>query len=165
MTNALDQLIQIIPDHPALHIMHFMEVTTPLTDKLVSLALSRDYEYQILCLDTTQADSLSRQYATANGIKIRPITLSRSRYNLQAKLYDFVFVEASVENKEHFIKTAYGAMKNAANIFILLSAENTGEIETWRNVLEENFFVAFSAFELDETQKVVSAKKMHGWGG
>ncbi len=165
MTNALDQLIQIIPDHPALRLMHFVDATTPLIDKLATLTVLRNYEYQLLCLDSTLAASLSQQYTTVHEIKVRPITLDRSRYHLQAKLYDFVFVEASVEEKEHFVKTVYGAMKNAANIFILLSAEDTGEIETWRNVLEGNFFVAFSAFELDDTLQVVSAKKMHGWGG
>ena len=166
MTNALDQLIQIIPDHPALRLMHFVDATTPLIDKLAALALSRDYEYQLLCLDKTLAASLSQQYTAAHEIKVRPITLDRSRYNLQAKLYDFVFVETSVEDKEHFVKTVYGAMKNAANVFILLSAKaDKEEIESWRRVLEENFFVAFSAFDLGNTLQVVSAKKMHGWGG
>ena len=165
MANALDQLIQIIPDHPALRLMHFVDATTALTNKLAALAMSRDYEYQLLSLDDTLTTSLLDQYATPDAIKIRPITLERSRYNLQAKLYDFVFVEAAVEDKEHFVKTIYGAMKNAANIFILLSTKDTKEIETWRNALEENFFVAFSTFELGDTLQIVSAKKMHGWGG
>ena len=165
MTNALDQLIQIVPDHPALRLMHFVDTATPLTDKLSALAMSRDYEYQLLCLDDALAASLSRQYATANAIKIRPITLERSRYNLQAKLYDFVFVEATVLDPEHFAKTVYSAMKNAANIFILLPTEASEEIENWRRTLEENFFVAFSTFALNNTLQVVSAKKMHGWGG
>ena len=57
-------------------------------------------------------------------------------------------------------------MKNAANIFILLPDKAfREEIETWRKALEENFFVAFSTFELDEKWQVISAKKMHGWGG
>ncbi len=165
MTNALDQLTRIIPDHPALRLMHFVEASTPLIDTLAPLAQSRDYEYQLLALDDTLSALLLDQYATTDAIKIRPITFDRSRYNLQAKQYDFVFVEAAVENKEHFVKTVYGAMKNAANIFLLLSTGDAGEIETWRKVLEENFFVAFSSFELDEARKVVSAKKMHGWGG
>ena len=166
MTNALDQLIQIIPDHPALRLMHFVDATTPLMDKLATLAISRDYEYQLLCLDETLAASLSQQYTTAHEIKVRPITLDRSRYHLQGKLYDFVFVEASVESKEHFVTTVYSAMKNAANIFILLPAKaDKEEIESWRRILEENFFVAFSAFGLGDTLQVVSAKKMHGWGG
>ncbi len=166
MTNALDSLIQIIPDHPALRLMHFVDTSTPLIDKLAALAVSRDYEYQLLCLDDALAASLSRQYTTTKEIKIRPITLERSRYNLQAKLYDFVFVEDAVEDKKHFVKTVYSAMKNAANIFILLPVKaDKEEIESWRRVLEENFFVAFSTFELDDTLQVVSAKKMHGWGG
>ena len=166
MTHVLDQLIQIIPDHPALRFMHFVDTTTPLIDRLATLTVSRDYEYQLLCLDATLSGSLSSQYTRNDGIKIRPITLDQSRYNLQAKLYDFVFVEAGVTDKEHFTQTVYSAMKNAANIFILLPDKAfREEIETWRKALEENFFVAFSTFELDEKWQVISAKKMHGWGG
>ena len=166
MINALDQLIQVIPDHPALRLMHFVDTPTLLTDKLAALATSRDCEHQLLCLDETLAASLSRQYAEKEAIKVRSITLERSRYNLQAKLYDFVFVESSVSDLSHFVKTVHSAMKNGANIFILLSKNiSENEIETWRNALEENFFVAFSAFDLGETRQVVGAKKMHGWGG
>jgi len=165
MTNALDQLIQIIPDHPALRLMHFVDAPTPLTDKLATLTTSRDYEHQLLCLDNTLTASLSRQYATEKAIKIRPITLDRSRYNLQAKLYDFVFVEATISDPEHFVKTVHGAMKNGANLFILIPTDASAEVDTWRKVLEKNFYVAFSTFALTDTLQVVSAKKMHGWGG
>ncbi len=166
MTNALDQLIQIIPDHPALRLMHFVDATTPLIDKLATLTISRDYEYQLLCLDGTLAASLSQQYTTVHEIRVRPISLDRSRYNLQAKLYDFVFVESTILDKSHFAKTVHPAMKNAANIFIILPKRSSNEeVETWQRVLEENFFVAFSTFELDDSFHVISAKKMHGWGG
>ena len=165
MTNALDHLIRIVPDHPAQRLMHFVDRGTPLTDKLAALAVSHEYEYQILTLDETVTASLSQRYAAEDAVKIRPITLERSRYNLQAKLYEFVFVEATVTDQTHFAKTVHSAMKNGANLFILCPAQAAEEVETWRKILEESFFVAFSTFDLDETQQVISAKKMHGWGG
>jgi uncharacterized LabA/DUF88 family protein len=79
-------------------------------------------------------------------------------------MYDFVFVEAVIDEKIHFVKTVYASMKNAGNIFVLQNHDKQCE-EEWRITFEENFFVAFSAFDLDEQTRIISAKKMHGWGG
>jgi len=165
MTHPIDELIRIVPDHPGMRIMHFVDVPTALVDKLAALAKARDCEYQLQCLEPTLAESMQHRFAETPACKVRALALERPRYHIQAKLYDFVFVEAHIPDPEHFLKTIYTAMKNAANIFILLSSKQKDEIEIWRSIMEENYYVAFSTFDLNDTIRIVSAKKMHGWGG
>jgi len=165
MTHPIDDLIRIIPDHPGMRIMHFVDVPTVLVDKLADLTRVRACEYQLQCLDPDLAASMQHRFADTPTCKVRMLAIESPRYHIQAKLYDFVFVEAYIPDPEHFLKTVYSAMKNAADIFILLPEEQTHQIETWRNIMEANFYVAFSSFALDDQIRIVSAKKMHGWGG
>jgi len=145
--------------------MHFIDRETPLIAPLLEVTKACEGEYQILCLTEASCELLSHRFTLTDAIKVRPVFWSQPRYHVQAKLYDFVFVESPVPNPKHFLKTIYTAMKNAANIFILLPSEHKDEIETWRNIMEENYYVAFSTFALNDTIQIVSAKKMHGWGG
>ena len=148
-----------------MRIMHFVDAPTVLVDKLAALTQTRTCEYQLQCLDPDLAASMQHRFADTPTCKVRMLALESPRYHIQAKLYDFVFVEAHIPDPEHFLKTVYAAMKNAANIFILLPSAQTHQIETWRSIMEENYYVAFSSFELNNTIQIVSAKKMHGWGG
>ena len=165
MTHPIDNLIRIIPDHPGMRIMHFVDAPTVLVDKLAALTQARAYEYQLQCLNPDLAASMQQRFADTPTCKVRKLALGSPRYHIQAKLYDFVFVEADIPDPEHFLKTVYSAMKNAANIFILLPSEQKHQIETWRSIMEANYYVAFSSFALDDQTLILSAKKMHGWGG
>ncbi len=162
--NNIEQLISIIPDYPAQRIMHFVDEPSNLMELLSNLCLDREYEYQILCNDCEAMQSAKEKYPQ-NLIKIRQVSLCQARYHIQAKMYDYIFVELEIADKKHFVKTVYSAMKNAANIFILRKKGEKTKEEEWRKALEENFFVAYSAFDLDEHYRIISAKKMHGWGG
>ncbi len=160
----IDQLLSVIPDNPNQRIMHFGEECSGLVEKTAHLCADREYEYQIQCLNEEFANHAIEEYPQPN-IKIKQISLSQPRYHIQAKMYDFVFVETEVEDKTHFLKTLYRAMKNAANIFVLYPKGKMTQEEEWRTIMEENYYVAFSAFDLNDEVRVISAKKMHGWGG
>ena len=165
MKNAYQELSAVIPGYPGTRIMHFVDRETPLIAPLQEATKACEGEYQIQCLTDESCGTLTRRFALTSAIKVRPVSWGQPRYHIQAKLYDFVFVEAPVPNPQHFLKTIYTAMKNAANIFILLPSEHKGEIETWRQYMEANFYVAFSTFALDDQTQIIAAKKMHGWGG
>ncbi len=159
----IQQLLNVIPGYPGLRIMHFANKTSALIDNIAEICLTRDYEYQIQCMNDTLTKEFQSRYPHPN-IRAKHILLSQPRYHIQAKMYDFVFVEAVIDDKIHFVKTVYTAMKNAGNIFVL-HRHNKQDEEKWRQAFEENFFVAFSAFDLNEQTRIISAKKMHGWGG
>jgi len=164
MQNPYEPLIEVIPDHPALRIMHFTETHSILVDELAALTRARDYEYLLLSPDETISTELSHYFAAHPHIKARSVAYTQTRFHVQAKMYDFVFVEAAVPDATDFLKKMYRAMKNAATLFVLSSGGHE-EVERWRIGMEENLYVAFNAFELTDTLQVISGKKMHGWGG
>jgi len=165
MTNALDTLIHTIPDHPAIRIMHIVDTPTDVLERLSALVGERHYELDLLLFDAQELARLKVHYGQNPRITVRSISLDQARYHRQAKLYDYVFVDAMIADPDLFVKRLYPAMKNGANIFLLLPPPSHAVVESWRKALEAHFYVAFSAFELSESYHVISAKKMHGWGG
>lgn len=164
MQTSYEHLVTVIPNHPAQRIMHFVDKNTPLTGVLASLTHDREYEYLLLCFDAPLTRTLSHQYTSLPHIKVKHVTHDQTRYHTQARMYDYVFVEADIPDETIFLRTIYPSMKNAAALFVL-SAGKRKEIERWRVGLEENFYVAFSTFPLSDAVRVTSARKMHGWGG
>jgi hypothetical protein len=160
----IDQLLNVIPDYPNLRIMHFADEHSTLVEKLSALCIKNKYEYQLQCPTETFAKQARTRYPESN-IKVRYISLSQSRYHRQAKMYDFVFVEIDVDDITHFLKALYTAMKNASNVFVLYDRSRENREEEWRIEMEKNFYVAYSAFDLNDEIRIISAKKMHGWGG
>jgi len=161
--DQINLLLDVIPDHPNMRIMHFVDEVTILSEQLSMLCHDREYEYLLLCKDHNSLSPLLEAHHST-GAKVKHIDLSKPRYHTQAKMYDYVFVESDIVEIEHFLQTIYKAMKNSADIFIL-SRQDPILKEQWRQKLEENYFVAFSAFELTPHTCIISAKKMHGWGG
>jgi hypothetical protein len=163
--HPVDQLLGVIPDHPALRIMHFVDTHSILIDTLAKLTAARDYEYRLLCFDDVQYQLFARRFDDHHAIQIKHATHTQPRYHIQAKLYDYVFVEATLPDPDAFLKKVYTSMKNAAMIFILIPTNTPKAIEPWQRAAEEHYFVAFNTFQLTDTVQIISAKKMHGWGG
>lgn len=164
MQNPYELLIEVIPDHPALRIMHLAQTHSILVDKLATLTQVRDYEYLLLCPDEAISLELSHCFASHPHIKVKSIAYTQTRFHVQAKMYDFVFVEAAVPDVTDFLKKIYRAMKNAAILFVF-SSDGHEEVERWRVEMEDNFYVAFNTFALTGSIQIISGKKMHGWGG
>ena len=163
--STVHPLLGLIPHHPALRLMLIGDTPTRLVDDAVTLTQSRDIECLIQCQGADCFQTLLARYDTQSAVSIRSFDPSQKRYNTQAKLYDFVYVEAAIGSAEPFLNKLHRAMKNGADLFVLLSAADVHTIENWRIALEAQYFVAYNAFELDDTTTVLSAKKMHGWGG
>jgi len=164
MQTPYEQLLTVIPDHPAQRIMHFVDHATPLVDALADLTRVCDYEYLLLSFNPQSADTLARYFALSDHISVKAITHDQARYHRQAKMYDYLFVEAAIPDPNAFLKRAYPAIKNGGMLFVL-SHDPDLEIETWREAMEAHYYVAFSTFELDKDTRVFSGRKMHGWGG
>lgn len=163
MQKEYEKLLGIIPDHPAQRIMHFVERHTPLVDALAELTRTREYEYLLFAFDAEAARTLAQRFALSPHISVKPVTHDQARYHRQAKMYDFVFVEAAIPDPTAFLRRAYPAIKNAGTL-LMLSHDPDLDIDAWREGMEEHYYVAFSTFELDGNTQVISGKKMHGWG-
>jgi hypothetical protein len=164
MKNPYETLLGIIPDHPALRIMHFAQRPDTLSDALGDLTRTRDYEYRILTFDEAASQAFVQRFALSPHVKIKTVSPEQERFHVQAKMYDFVFIDRSIEHKNRFAKAIHPAIKNGG-IVVVITRDIDADLEPWRHAFEEHFFVAFNRFELTEGLYVISAKKMHGWGG
>jgi hypothetical protein len=161
----IEQLLSIIPDHPALRIMYITDGNTQLTDALFKLIQNKEYEL-LLNVVTDDYEEIKEKY-THKEVTVKKITFEQRRYASMAKTYDYVFVSATVPEtlQNQFAKTIHTHIKNAGNIILFLEKDNLKLLDSWRQVLEENYFVASNTIDLFDEYEVLSSKKMHGWGG
>jgi len=163
----VEQLLSIIPNHPATRIMQISQQGMQLSDALASLATEREYEFLLNITNDIFYEEIKERYPNNPECKVKKLRLNQRRYVSMAKMYDFVFVTASIpdEIQEQFAKTIHGHIKNAGNIIIFLPKNSLKILDTWRQILEENYFVASNTIDLFDEYEILISKKMHGWGG
>jgi len=164
----LEQLLQIIPNHPMIRIAHFADSGLAMTEILSDFCQKKNYEYQINCTDPSFYTKAAEKYVGVDGVKVIEFPLTKPRYMMQGKLYDFVFVSSVIEEPlfEEFIKRCHPIIKNAGNIIFFLSKKSSTECYEWIRLLEEHYYVASSIIDdMFENYNVLISKKMHGWGG
>jgi len=163
----LEQLLQIIPDHPMTSIAHFANYSLETCRVLSHFCREKGYEYQINCTDASFYEE-ALPIATDKEIKCVTFALERPRYMIQGKIYDFIFVTATIEasQREHFIKSCHPIMKNGGNILIFFEKKSKEERYEWLRLLEAYNYVASNTIDDMFTHyDVLISKKMHGWGG
>ena len=165
-SKKIEQLLSIIPDHPAIQIMHITQNDNKLSDTLESLVKKNEYTLLLNVTDDSFYDELRERYID-NSCSVKKMKFEQRRYASMAKLFDFVFVTATVPNEfqEQFAKTIHGHIKNAGNIILFLEKNNLQVVDRWRQILEENYFVATNTIDLFSEYEILISKKMHGWGG
>ena len=163
-----EQLLTIIPDHPMVRILHFADSGEDAPSTLADFTMRKRYEYQINCLDEGFFTLMQQRFADNEAVKPVKFTLSRPRYMIQGKLYDYLFVTASIpeEMRELFLQRAHPIIKNGGNILLFLPKGNHTQRFEWMRLLEENYYVASNTIDdLFEHYDLLISKKMHGWGG
>ncbi len=164
----LSQLLQIIPDHPMVRIVHFSDSGEDLPKMLSDFTAQKGYEYQINALDAAYLEKLRTGLQDTPHLKLVNFKLTRPRYMIQGKLYDYVFVTADVDEtiREDFLKRVHPVMKNGGNILLFLPKGDHTQRWEWLRLLEENYYVASNTIDdLFEHYDLLISKKMHGWGG
>ncbi len=164
----LEQLLQIVPEHPMIRIAHFADGGMEATEVLADFCQAKGYEYQINCTDAGFYEESEKKYHGKDGIKTVKFPLQRPRYMMQAKLYDFVFVTCDIEAemREAFVTRCHPIIKNAGNILIFLPKNDHATRYDWMRLLEEHYYVATNTIDdLFEHYDILISKKMHGWGG
>lgn len=164
----LEQLLQIVPDHPMIRMAHFADSGMEMTEILGRFCQQKGYEYQINCTDPSFYEKAAEAYKHSRNVKVIKFTLERPRYMIQGKLYDFLFVTSLIQEslREVFIERCHPVIKNAGNIIIFLPKGYRKERYEWMRLLEEYNYVASSTIDdLFEHYDILISKKMHGWGG
>ncbi len=166
--NKLEQLLEIIKPAPALRIAHFSENGEEMTEILSDFCTKNGYEYQVNCTDPSFYDTLSEKYSENPNVKCINFNLSRPKYMIQGKLYEYLFVTSGIPEADRsaFLQKTHGIIKNAGLILIFLPKGDRKQRYDWTALLEEHYYVASSIIDdLFEHYDVLISKKMHGWGG
>jgi hypothetical protein len=144
-----EQLLTIIPDHPMVRILHFADSGEDTPSTLADFAMRKRYEYQINCLDEEFFTLMQQRFADNEAVKPVKFTLSRPRYMIQGKLYDYLFVTASIpeEMRELFLQRAHPIIKNGGNILLFLPKGDHTQRFEWMRLLEENNYVASNTID------------------
>ena len=163
----IEQLLSIIPQHPATRIMHISQSGVQLSDALANFAIDREYEFLLNITNDIFYEEIKDRYSDNNECRVKKLNLNQRRYVSMAKMYDYIFVTASISDniQEQFSKTIHGHIKNAGNIIIFLPKNDLRVLDSWQQILEENYFVATNTIDIFENYEVLISKKMHGWGG
>jgi len=166
--NEIEQLLEILSEHPRLRIAHFTEGGELFINRLNQLSVEKGYEYQLHLLDDNLHRKLKENLVINDISNIKRIKWEQNRYASPALQYDLLFVTASIPNdyKEAFAKKIYSHIKSAGEIILFLEKGELKNSDEWRVALEEYLFVAINIeVNMFENYDILIARKMHGWGG
>jgi len=163
---AIEQLLSIIPNHPAQRIMQISDGGTELSDTIQTLVKEEEYEFLLAVTQEEVYPSLKHHYKEESECSVKLIQLTNRRYVSMAKVYDYLFVTAEIplEMAHEFSKTVHTHIKNSGNIIMFLPKNDVQTLNIWKETLSENLYVAISDIDMFEHYEILIAKKMHGWG-
>jgi len=163
---AIEQLISIIPNHPATRLLHISDSGEELSLELKKLAKIKDYEYLLNISNENFYEKVKDVYSDGSSCIVHKMKFEQRRYVNMAKQFDFLFVTATVPREiiNEFLKKSHTHIKNAGNIIIFLPKNNLELKDIWWQSLEDNLFVAINNIDMFSNYEIIIAKKMHGWG-
>ena len=159
--NETKKLLNSLLKSPGMRIMHFSSDST-LVDEIKEFCNSSEYSSEYLIITFNQEIEKRLKSIEDEITKVKYYSENRPKFNIQAKLYDYLFITNLPIDRESFFKRVYSALKNGAPIFIYLQKDQKELAYKIEQELIESNYVATNFIEIDNSL-VVSAKKMHGW--
>ena len=157
--NLLDSLMQA----PGMRVMHFAKDDT-LCQNIQDFCKGSEFDSEYLILTFKQEDEEKLKQLEDEIIKVKYVNENRQKFNIQAKLYDYLFITNLPSDTDSFFKRVYSALKNGAPIFIFLDKNDKELAYKLESELIEANYVASNKMVIDN-YLVLSSKKMHGWSG
>ncbi len=159
----IEELLSIIPrNYPQLDIFHLSNGCEGLCQALDLLTKEQGYHYDLMIADEAHYATLK----ASTDLKVQAFDFKKSRYNRQARQYDFVFVQINLDKIEDialFYKKLYAISKNASKVLFIVD-KSYDLLEFEEELIAQNY-VAVNAIENTfENYHIMSAQKMHGWG-
>jgi hypothetical protein len=163
---SIEQIISIIPNHPATRILHISDGGEELSLELKEFAKRRDFEYLLNITNDIFYHKVKDRYSDGANCIVHKMRFEQRRYVNMAKQFDFLFVTAKIPNdfREEFLKRVHSHIKNAGNIILFLPKEDLEIKEQYLKSLEDTLFVAINSIDMFKNYEIIVAKKMHGWG-
>jgi len=159
----ITELLSIIPlNFPILDIFHLTNDCQGLCMALDSLCKSQGYNYDLCISD----ESYLQEIEETTDLTVKKFNFKKSRYNIQSRTYDFVFIMIDLESIEDptlFYKKLYPISKNASKVLFIV--EKDVDLRKLEDVLIVHNYVATNPIEdTFENYQILGAQKMHGWG-
>jgi hypothetical protein len=170
---TIEDIVNIILPYPATRVMQISDAEAyfddeiKLSKRLFELTKVREYDFQLNLLNSEKVSAYKEQFVVPEvSSSVRPLHPKQPRYGMQGKFYDYLYVTASVEEEllEEFVKKVYEVIKSGG-LIIVFTDKNLQTYDRWFNLLQDNFFVAINAIDICEDFHIITARKMHGWGG
>lgn len=169
---TIEDIVNIILPYPATRVMQISDGQSQfndeikLTNRLFDLIQEREYGFQLNLINNDKLEEYKELFSISGVSTVRPLHPKQPRYGMQGKFYDYLYVTASVEEEmlEEFIKKVYEVIKSGG-IIIAFTQKDLQTYDKWFNLLQDNFFVAINTIDISEDFHIITAKKMHGWGG
>ena len=89
-----------------------------------------------------------------------------NNFRLQDRNFEYAIISDClhlIENKNRFITNIYHSLENSAFI-IVLQKKDTMDINTLKELLDQNNFRAVNDINIFEKYHLIMAKKLHMWG-
>lgn len=170
---SIEDMVNIILPYPATRVMQISDGEEKfadeikLTQRLFSLIQEREYDFQLNLINSDKVDVYKEQFINEGvSSSVRPLHPKQPRYGMQGKFYDYLYVTAQIEEamQEEFVKKVYEVIKSGGLILAFIN-KDIESYDRWFNLLQDNSFVAINSIDICEDFHVMSARKMHGWGG
>lgn len=159
----VDSLLNSLMLVPGMRVMHFANDSI-LCKSIQNFCKESEFNSEYLILTFSQESEYSLKYLEDEVTKVKYINENRPKFNIQAKLYDYLFITTLPSNTESFFRRVYSSLKNGAPIFIFLNKEDRELAYRLESELIEANYVASNKMPIDDFL-VLSSKKMHGWSG
>lgn len=161
--DELDNLLSSLMQLPGMRVMHFAKDDT-LCNNIENFCKGSEFDSEYLILTFNKESEERLKYLEDEVIKVKYVNENRPKFNIQAKLYDYLFISTLPSNTESFFRRVYSSLKNGAPIFIFLNKEDKELAYKLESELIEANYVASNKMQIDDFL-VLSSKKMHGWSG
>lgn len=163
---AIEQLLSIIPDHPASSIMEFSQGDEELSLAIKALCKARAYHYQLNVIDEELYKKSQPLFTEEGRCIVKRIKWEQRRYASMALQYYVVFVSATVpeERRETFLSNVIHHIKTSGHIVLFFPKNDRNRLDEWWRLLEEKLFVSISTLDVSDNCDILVARRMHGWG-
>lgn len=163
---AIEQLLSIIPDHPASSLMEFSNGDEALSTAIKNVCKERGYTYQLNFVDEKLYEKNQALFEEEGLCSVKRIKWEQRRYASMALQYYVVFVSAMVpdKHKENFLSNVLHHIKTSGHIVFFLPKNDYKAVDDLWRLLEEKLFVSISNLDVSQHYEILIAKRMHGWG-
>ena len=159
----VDKLLNSLMQAPGMRVMHFAADST-ICQNIKYFCSDSEYDSEYLILTFTQESEENLKNLEDKNTKVKYVNENRPKFNIQAKLYDYLFITNLPNDTQSFFRRVYSALKNGAPIFIFLNKDDKELAYKLESELIEANYVASNKMQIDNFL-ILSSKKMHGWSG